>query len=284
MRIHISLVLILLGSPLAMGQTSQPAFDASQVFNVYSKPPATQPVLVAEELRNERFYQVSEPTLYVWPAAAGTANGTAIIACPGGSYDHITMEAEGHAIAKWLNPMGITVLGLKYRTRPPSTDVAADALLDGQRAVRLVRSRAKEFNINPDRIGVLGYSAGANLVLNLASHFDRGMAHGTDAVDLVSCRPDFAVMLSTWPNRQTIDKFPLSPDSPPTFIAIAKDDRTAPPPFTAQIKAKLDEAKVPTQLYEAERGGHGAFHLDGPGVDTGWKQPFLDWMKKNKWL
>jgi acetyl esterase/lipase len=121
--------------------------------------------------------------------------------------------------------------------------------------------------------------------LNIASHFDRGKAHGEDQIDLQSCRPDFVVLLSTWPGgAPTLDRFPLSSDSPMTFIAIAKDDRTAPPPFTDLIVAKLKELNVPVQLYQAERGGHGAFHIDEPNVDVGWKQPFLEWMRKNKLL
>jgi len=247
--------------------------------------PATQ-AAVAErsDAAGERFYNVSQPAIYVWPAPADKASGTAIIACPGGSYDHVTMGPEGLAIARWLNPMGITVIGLKYRTKPPSADVAADALADGQLAMRVVRSRAAEWKIDPKKLGMLGYSAGANLALNVASHFDSGSATASDPAEKQSCRPDFVVLLSTWPNAKPIDAFPLRADSPPMFIAIAKDDRTAPPPFTAQIKARLDELKVPTTLYEAERGGHGAFHLDGAGVDTGWKEPFLEWMKKSGWM
>lgn len=276
------LAFLLSGMSAAFGQATQPAlgFNAAEVVQVFASGASTRPS--AEELRTERFYKVSQASLYLWPAEK--PNGTVIIACPGGSYDHITMGPEGQAVAKWLNPMGITVIGLKYRTKPPSTDVAADALADGQRAIRLVRSRAAEWKIDPNKVGILGYSAGANLVLNSASHFDAGNKDATDPIEKFSSRADFAVMLSTWPNALTIDKFPLSSGSPPTFIAIAKDDRTAPPPFTAQIKAKLDELKVPTQLYEAPTGGHGAFHLEGPGVDTGWKQPFLDWLKAGKWL
>lgn len=225
-----------------------------------------------------RFYNVSVPVLFVWPAEK--PNGTAIIACPGGSYDHVTMEIEAQRIAKWLNPMGITVFGLKYHTKPPSADAAADALADGQRAIRLVRSRAAEWKIDPAKVGVLGYSAGANLTLNMASHFDPANPTASDALDRFSSRPDFVVLLSTWPNQKKLDAFPLSSNSPPTFIAIAKDDRTAPPPFTAEIKAKLDELKVPAVLYEADSGGHGAFHLDAPNVDTGWKPVFLEWMGK----
>jgi acetyl esterase/lipase len=206
------------------------------------------------------------------------------------------MSLEGQLVAKFFNEHGITVFGLKYRTKPPSQDVAADALADGQRAMRIVRSRAAEWKIDPNRIGILGYSAGANLALNLASHFDAGKpvnispvnssSDGVDPLDRVSCLPDFAVMLSTWPNARTLDAFPLRPDSPPTFIAIAKDDRTAPPPFTAQIKARLDELKVENHLFESETGGHGAFHLDAQNAERAklWTPRLLEWLTKIKML
>lgn len=274
-----SLLLTLLAHP-AVGQTVK--IDAPQSFPIFpAGSPTTRPAERPErDDGTGRFYVVSEPILYVWPAPPDKATGAAVIVCPGGGYDHVTMEPEGQRIAKWLNPMGITVFGLKYRTKPPSTDPAADALLDGQRAMRLVRARATEWKVDPNKVGMLGYSAGGNLILNLASHFDSGNPQAIDPIEKRSCRPDFVVLLSTWPNAKPLTAFPLSAQSPPTFIAIAKDDRTAPPPFTAQIKAALDELKVPVQLYEAERGGHGAFVIDGRGADTGWKEPLTAWLKE----
>jgi acetyl esterase/lipase len=139
--------------------------------------------------------------------------------------------------------------------------------------MKLVRSRAMVWKIDPQKIGVLGYSAGSNLSLNLASHFDK------------DSRPDFVVLLCCWPNsgpngRQTIADFPLSKDSPPAFIAHARDDRTAPPAFGMSIKAKYDELNVPAELFMCDTGGHGAFHIDEPNTNVEWKQHFLDWMTK----
>jgi acetyl esterase/lipase len=264
-------------------QTTSP-LSAPQEIRLYAAPPATQPGAAPERETTGRFYNVSEPTLLVWPAPKEKANGTAIIACPGGGYDHITMELEAQRIAQWLNPMGVTVFGLKYRTKPPSTDVAADALADGERALRLVRNNATALHINPDRVGVLGYSAGSNLILNLLCHAGPGKADSADPIERQRSKPDFAVLLSTWPNARGIEQYAIQAGGPPVFIAIAKDDRTAPPAFTAAVVARLKELNIPVQLYEAERGGHGAFHLNDRNVDEGWKPIFLDWLKQHGWM
>jgi acetyl esterase/lipase len=273
---------LLAGRP-SFGQTTSP-ISAPQEIRLYAQPPATQPGARPERETTGRYYNVSDPTMLVWPADPAKANGTAVIAFPGGGYDHVTMELEAQRIAQWLNPMGVTVFGLKYRTKPPSADVAADALADGERALRIVRNGAEAFKIKTDRIGILGYSAGANMALNMLCFSDAGKADSADPVEKQSSKPDFAVLLSTWPNALTIDKYPVQAGGSPVFIAIAKDDRTAPPPFTAAVVAQLKEKQVPVQLYEAERGGHGAFHLNDRGVDEGWKPVFLKWMKEHGWI
>lgn len=274
----ITILLVFLGSTV-LAQRVQ--IDAPESLRLYpAGSPTTRPSDRPErDDGTGRFYVVSDPILYIWKADPAVATGAAVIVCPGGGYDHVTMEPEGQRIAKWLNPMGITVFGLKYRTMPPSTDVGADALADGKRAMRLVRTHAAVWKIDPTKVGMLGYSAGANLILNLASHFDGGDAQAGDPIERQGSRPDFVVLLSTWPNRQTLAAYPLKSDSPPTFIAIAKDDRTAPPRFTNEIKARLEELKVPVQLYEVDRGGHGAFVIDGRGADAGWKEPVVQWLK-----
>lgn len=270
MRRAISILIVaFLVAPVSAQQPRITIESAEQVMLPVA--PATQPSDRPErDDGTGRFYNVTQPMLFVWPAEK--PNGTAIIVCPGGSYDHVTMELEGQRIAKWLNPMGVTVFGLKYRTRPPSQDAAADAMADGLAAVKLVRSRAMVWKIEPNRIGMLGYSAGSNLVLNVASHFEK------------DSRPDFVVMLCTWPNRKTLESFPLSKDSPPAFLAHAKDDRTAPVQFGQDIKKKLDELSVPAEIYLCDTGGHAAFHVDQPRANTEWKPAFLEWMRKRELL
>jgi acetyl esterase/lipase len=278
------ITLILIPFLSQFSPSTAPQLDTREQILLWPAVSTTQPA-TAERESTGRFYNVSVPMMFVWAAPADKANGTAIIVCPGGSYDHVTMEMEGQRIATLLNPLGVTVFGLKYRTSPPSTDVAADALADGQRAMRVVRNNAAAWKINPNRIGMMGYSAGSNLVLNVMSHFDSGGSGSDDPIQRQSCRPDFVVLLSTWPNRQTtLDSFPLNAQSPPAFMAIAQDDRTAPPAFTALIKSKLDELKVPIKLHEVPTGGHGAFHIGERNVDTTWVPSFIEWMKANKWI
>jgi endo-1,4-beta-xylanase len=180
-----------------------------------------------------------------------------------------------------LNDRGIAVFGLKYRTRYANNDVVEDALADGQRAVRIVRSRAQEWGIDPHRIGVQGYSAGGNLCLNLAGRFDPGDPQAADPVERFSCRPDFCALMCPWPNKRTIDEFPLSGDAPPAFIANARDDKTAPLEFALAIDDKLKGLGVKEQLFVVDTGGHSAFHygvVDGPGA--GWPETLLAWLKQ----
>lgn len=235
----------------------------------------------AEAIVNERYTNVSVPQLFVYRPPQGKANGTALIICAGGGYGHLAMCLHVDNVVKLLGEQGITVFGLKYRTRYGSNNVVEDALADGQRAVRLVRARAAQWGINPQRIGVQGYSAGSNLCLNLAGRFDAGVAASDDPIQRQSCRPDFVVLMCPWPNKLTIDKYPLSKESPPSFIANARDDRTAPVEFAQAIGEKLKGLGVEANLFIVETGGHSAFHYGaetGPGIK--WPEALLPWMKK----
>ncbi len=230
---------------------------------------------------NERYQNVSVPQLLVYLPPKEKANGTSLIICAGGAYSHLAMCIHVENVVRMLNDRGITVFGLKYRTRYGKNDVVADALADGKRAVRLVRSRAAEWNINPDRVGVQGYSAGANLCLNLISHFDKGDANSADPVERFSSRPDFCVLMAAWPNGKTIDNFPLGRNTPPTWLAIARDDTTAPIAFSQSIDDKLKGLGVARELFVVETGGHGAFHYDmAPGPGGQWPKPLFAWLDK----
>jgi len=254
----------------------------SEVVSLWpGEPPGLVTNARPETCANERFGNVSSPQLFVYLPPKEKSNGTSLIICAGGGYKHLAMCLHVENVVRHLNEQGITVFGLKYRTRYGTNDVVADALADGQRAVRLVRSRAQHWNIATNRIGVQGYSAGANLCLNLISHFDAGDAKAEDPVERLSSRPDYCVLMSTWPNAKTIEQFPLSKNAPPTWIAIARDDTTAPPTFSQAIADKLATVGVAYQSYVVENGGHGAFHYGmskGPGGQ--WPEPFFKWLGK----
>jgi acetyl esterase/lipase len=239
----------------------------------------------AETFVNERYANVSVPQLFVYLPKKEKARGTALVICPGGGYNHLALCLHVENVVPLLNDQGIAVLGLKYRTRYGNNDVVADALADGQRAVRIVRSRAAEWGIDPHRVGVQGYSAGANLCLNLSCHFDDGDPTAADPIERFSSRPDFCVLMCVWPNQKTLADFPLSARSPPTFLVHARDDKTAPISFALEIDEKLKSLGVPKGTFVVDTGGHGAFHCGvAEGPRTKWPEALLPWLKEiNMW-
>ncbi len=234
-----------------------------------------------ETVANERIKNVSIPQLLVYLPPKEKSNGTSLIICAGGGYGHLAMCIHVENVVRLLNDQGITVFGLKYRTNYGKNNVVEDALADGKRAVRLVRSRAAQWNIDPNRVGVQGYSAGGNLCLNLISHFDSGDTNATDQVERLSSRPDFCVLMCPWPHGKTLEHFPLGQQAPPTWIASARDDTTAPFAFAQGIDDKLKALGVSHELFIVESGGHSAFHYgitNGPGSQ--WPEPFFGWLRK----
>jgi acetyl esterase/lipase len=247
--------------------------------------PGDCPNLVAggkpEAIVNDRYVNVSVPQLLVYLPSREKANGTALIVCPGGGYSHLNTRTSVDNVVRLLNDQGIAVFGLKYRTRYGNNDVVEDALADGKRAVRIVRTRAREWGIDPQRIGVQGYSAGGNLCLNLAGRFDDGDPAATDPTERSGSRPDFVVLMCPWPNKRTVKDFPLSKRSPPTFIASARDDKTAPFGFATAIDEKFKELGITEQLFVVETGGHGAFQFgvaQSPGAK--WPEALLPWLRQ----
>ncbi len=288
---HLLLMLLLGGVPAtgigaegaAASGNHPPGFvkpEPTQVLHIW---PGDAPGLVAgakpETFTNERYANVSVPLLSVYLPDRAKANGTALIICAGGGYNHLAMCLHVDNVVKMLNERGIAVFGLKYRTSYGGNAVVEDALADGKRAVRLVRSRAAEWGVDPQRVGVQGYSAGANLCLNLIGHFDAGDAAAVDPIEHVSCRPDFCALMCPWPNGKPIDAYPLAKDAPPTFVASAHDDTTAPFSFAQAIDAKLNGLGVAEEFFAVDIGGHNAFHYgmrEIPGAH--WPDTFFPWL------
>ena len=129
------------------------------------------------------------PTLTVYQPATGVATGTAVIVCPGGGYGHLAMDHEGHEVAKWLNTLGITAFILKYRHSPAYRHPTP--LRDAQRAIRLVRAKAPEWHVDPEKVGIMGFSAGGHLAASTGTHFDWQDELATDEIGQLSARPDF---------------------------------------------------------------------------------------------
>jgi endo-1,4-beta-xylanase len=224
-----------------------------------------------------RTKNVSIPILTAYLPDKKLANGTAIIMVSGGAYTQLALKKYADLGMGAFSPRGIAVFNLKYRLSSPSKNVRADALADAKRAVRLVRSRAAEWGINPNRIGLIGASAGANLILNLMSTADAGQPDSPDAIERQSSRPNFAGLLSSWPGGQKITSFKLSKETP-LFLLHAEDDKSAPVEFAREIEAAAKQESTPMHAEYFPTGGHDAFgNLRGPYGE--WPQRFLTWLE-----
>jgi acetyl esterase/lipase len=209
-----------------------------------------------------RLGNVSAPTLTLY-AAKRNNSGAAVVVFPGGGYRILAIDLEGTEVCDWLNSAGINCVLVKYRV-PDSGPYpkSSAALQDAQRAVGMVRSHAAEWHIDPARVGVLGFSAGAHLAAALSTHFDQRLYEPIDAADQLSCRPDFAVIV--YPGYLAIAEQNFTPNAdihvtektPPSFVLQAEDDPVHVENATVYFQA-LKNAKVPAELHVYANGGHG---------------------------
>ena len=209
-----------------------------------------------------RLGNVSHPTLTVF-AAKENSSGAAVVVFPGGAYHILAIDLEGTEVCEWLNQIHVTCILLKYRV-PDSGPLpkSSAALQDAQRSLGLVRSHAAEWKIDPRRIGVLGFSAGAHLAAVLSTHFDLRLYGAIDDVDKVSCRPDFAVILYPGYLALAVQNFAANPEihptaqTPPSFILQAENDPVHVENATLYF-LQLKNANVPAELHIYAEGGHG---------------------------
>ena len=230
---------------------------------------------------------VSKPTLTVCRPEATKNTGVAVLVFPGGGYNALAWDHEGEQVACWLNSVGITAAVLKYRVPrregTPKDTPPVQALMDAQRAISLVRSKATDWGVDSKRIGVLGFSAGGHLAAWSATNFDKRTYEKADQSDEASCRPDFAVMI--YPGgvvkRETTELSPeirVTPQTPPCFFAHAGDDRVSPENSVAMFLA-LKRAGVPAELHIYASGGHG-FGLRPTGKPTAtWPKRCEEWLR-----
>lgn len=211
-----------------------------------------------------RLTNVSSPTITVYQPPVEKRTGTAVLVMPGGSYRVLAIDKEGTEICDWLNSIGITGVLLKYRVPDsgpyPKTSAAFE---DGQRAMRLVRAHAAEWQIDPHRIGVLGFSAGAHLAAVLSNLCDKRIYTPVDAADQIACRPDFALIIYpgwlTSPGQLLAPNpaIPIDPSGPPAFILQAENDMVAHVESSLTYFLALKNAKIPAELHIYTEGGHG---------------------------
>lgn len=248
-----------------------------------------------------RVTNVSKPTMTVYRPANTANTGAAIIVAPGGGYTFLSWENEGTKVAEWLQSLGVTAVLLKYRVprRPDQPDVPPiGALQDAQRTISLVRVNAKTWNLDPQKIGFLGFSAGGHLGAWAATNFDKRSYPEADAADKVSCRPDFAVLIypgglvpkdkkDVMINMSAV--VPLQPeirvtkDTPPCFFALAYNDDG---PFLGSMRMvqALRQAGVKTEMHLFAEGGHGFGMKDGTLPANSWPKRCEEWLKAEGFL
>ncbi|AXC14573.1 Xylanase [Acidisarcina polymorpha] len=226
---------------------------------------------------------VSVPTLTVYPPK-GQNTGVGIVVFPGGGYKILAIDLEGTEVCDWLNATGITCLLVKYRVPDTGPYPKSDAALqDAQRAVGLVREHAGEWHINPNKIGVLGFSAGAHLSAAVSTHFEKRLYPSVDSADALSCRPDFAVIVYPGYLALSEKNFKHNPkinptsQTPPTFIVQAEDDPVHVENATVYF-LQLKKANVPAELHIYAQGGHGYGLRKTELPVTTWPQSVEVWL------
>lgn len=233
------------------------------------------------------------PSVYVFLPPKEKASGVAMVIAPGGGHRQLVIEKEGWEMADWLNERGIAAIVLKYRlAKAPgvSYTLPEHVYADSARAMRLVRSRASEWNINPSKIGFIGFSAGGEVAGMIGTKFDAGNAAASDPVERVSSRPDFNILIYPWyrPGANKPDDPPLFPvpaDAPPVFMVCTDDDRSHVEP-TVKFYMELEAKKIPTEMHIYTYGGHGyALRPTArPAPVMKWPQQMLDWMAEREIL
>lgn len=253
-----------------------------------------------------RISRVQVPALEVYLPSKKNSNGKAVLIFPGGGYGILAYDWEGTDIAKWLNSKGIAGIVVKYRLPDATTqtDPKVTPLTDAQRAIRLVRSKAESWNIDPEQVGVIGFSAGGHLAATLSTQFDKKVYQPVDSTDQLNTRPDFAALIypvitfvSPATHQGSRDNLlgkdaeeavarsfsadlQIDENTPPTFLIHANDDEAVPVENSLMYAAALREHKVPCEIHIYPSGGHGFSLGFGKGTAESWPDLFFRWMQQ----
>ena len=227
---------------------------------------------------------VHNPSITVYLPPSGEATGAAVIIAPGGGHREVWIDHEGYNVARWLSDHGVAAFVLKYRLSKATNStytVDRDELGDMQRAVRLVRSRADEWNINPHRIGVMGFSAGGELAFLAGMRNDGGSAKAGDPLQRESSRPDFQALI--YPGN--LSRIKVTSKSPPAFLACGANDRPDISEGLPKVYLKFKQAKVPVELHIYSGVGHGfGLRPSTTGAVANWPGLFDEWLSQNGFL
>ncbi|WP_268034690.1 alpha/beta hydrolase [Algoriphagus sp. PAP.12] len=290
---------ILLGS-FAMAQNyTLPLWDGT--------PPLQKDMNLQEDVRDEniiRIANVQDPTIEVYLPNKQIATGEAVVIYPGGGYAILAYDWEGTDFAKWLNSQGIAGIVVKYRL-PISeslTDPKEVPLLDAQRAIRMTRANAEAWNIDPGKVGVMGFSAGGHLASTVSTQYDHEVDRGKDAIDALSARPDFSILvypvisfrdaavhsgsrknlIGENASQELQDRFSgelnVDENTPPTFLVHAQDDKGVPIENSLLYYNALNKHGIPASLHIYPKGGHGFGFGMGKGAVENWRSVLLDWI------
>lgn len=262
--------------------------------------PNAKPELGEEINTESHTSNVSVPTLTFYAPAVDRPNGTAVIICPGGGYTNLSIAREGVQYANWLSTLGVTSFVLKYRMAEFGHPAP---LQDVLRAVRILRSRAADFKINPDRIGVMGSSAGGHLCASAGTLFNHAAGKTGAPLDAVNARPDFLILmypvitmkdpfahagsrkslLGAHPSAELLQLMSVEDQvtsaTPPTLLIHTQEDRSVPVENSIVFYQALTRAHVPAEMYLFERGSHGMGMRDGLGTASNWPKRAEAWLR-----
>ena len=248
---------------------------------------------------------VQSPEITVYRPSKRNATGQAVIICPGGGYGTLSFSWEGTDVAKLLNAKGITAIVLKYRLPNSKSNVIPhlSPLSDAKRAIRMVRANAAKWNIDKNKVGIMGFSAGGHLASTLGTHFDNGDANAKDSIEQFSSRPDFMVLvypvitmskdvmhkgsrnnlISATPTDDLAklysNELQVTKTTPPTFLVHATDDKGVPVENSLLFYQALKDNGVPAEMHIYPAGGHGFGLALGKGYLETWTDRLVDWLR-----
>ena len=278
-----------------------PLWAAGKVPN-YQKTDETEKRDTTETVHITR---VQSPDITVYMPSKRNATGQAVIICPGGGYVTLSSSWEGSDVAKLLNAKGITAIVLKYRLPNSKSNIVPNLspLLDAKRAIRMTRYYAAKWNINKNKVGIMGFSAGGHLASTLGTHFDDGDVNSKDSIEQFSSRQDFMVLVypvismskpimhagsrnSLIGEKPTDDlaklysnELQVTKQTPPTFLVHATDDRTVPVENSLLFYQALKDNGIPAEMHIYPVGGHGFGLALGKGYLETWTERLVDWMR-----
>jgi acetyl esterase/lipase len=255
-----------------------------------------------------RIRNVQTPDIAVFLPAKRNANGQAVVICPGGGYWILAYDWEGTDIAKWLNSKGVAAIVLKYRLPSSNNNIEPHKtpLLDAQRAMRMVRHHAQDWNIDPSQVGIMGFSAGGHLASTLSTNNDRGNPQNHDPVERQSCRPDFSILMypvissdtTIWhqgsfrallgesPSQAMLDYYSsekqITSDTPPAILIHSGDDKAVPVQNSIRYYEELLKQNIPAEMHIYPYGGHGYGLALDKGYLSSWTERVADWLKELK--